>query len=287
MRAGNIVDGGRTRCTPMNQQTRIANEAVRDDDAKAKLVPALERGTRVLDLVARSKVAISLSDISRELGIAKSSAHLLCNTLIHLELLIRQPDQSFRLGPHVMRWSNAFVQQSDVAMEFASIWDQETDLPGATITLSVLQDDQVVYIAARNSGANATLMDFRAGMRLPAAFTATGKSFLSYMSDFEVRRLFAAGLPPPRTPRSVRSVDRLLEELRQVRQDGYSCDDEQVAEGMVCYGASVLDSRNRPIAGVAVSLPPQSLSQEEKQRIIANVQRIASRLSRRMGADLA
>ena len=256
------------------------------DESRPKLVPAVERGARILDLVARSMAQLSLSDLSRELGIAKSSVHMLCNTLVHLELLIRRPDQTYQLGPHVMRWSNAFVQQSDVATEFASIWDQETDLPGATITLSVLEEGQVVYIAARNSGASAGVLDFRTGMRLPAAFTATGKSFLSYLSDFEVRRLYAQGLPPARTPKSVRSVDALLEELGQIRRDGYSCDNEQVAEGMVCFGASVLDSRNRPIAGVAVSLPAEKLVLQDKSRIIDNVQRIASRLSRRMGADL-
>ena len=84
----------------------------------------------------------------------------------------------------------------------------------------------------------------------------------------------------------MRSVDALLEELGQIRRDGYSCDNEQVAEGMVCFGASVLDSRNRPIAGVAVSLPAEKLVLQDKSRIIDNVQRIASRLSRRMGADL-
>jgi DNA-binding IclR family transcriptional regulator len=256
------------------------------DESRPKLVPAVERGARILDLVARSKAHVSLSELSRELGIAKSSVHMLCNTLVQLELLIRRPDQTYQLGPHVMRWSNAFVQQSDVATEFASIWDQETDLPGATITLSVLEEDQVVYITARNSGASAGVLDFRAGMRLPAAFTATGKSFLSYLSDFEVRRLYARGLPQARTPKSVRSIDALLEELGQIRRDGYSCDNEQVAEGMVCFGASVLDSRNRPIAGVAVSLPAEKLVLEDKSRIIDNVQRIASRLSRRMGADL-
>jgi DNA-binding IclR family transcriptional regulator len=256
------------------------------DAARPQLVPALERGTRILDFVARSKASVSLSEIARDIGIAKSSAHLLCNTLVQLELLIRRPDQTFRLGPHVMRWSNAFIQQSDVAAEFASIWDHETDLPGATITLSVLQEDQVVYIAARNSGSLSTTVDFCVGMRLPAAFTATGKSFLSHMADFEVRRLFATGLPAPRTPKSVRSIDQLLSELHQIRRDGYSCDDEQVAEGMVCYGASVLDSRNRPIAGVAVSLPPKNFSTAERNNIINNLKGIASRLSRRMGADL-
>jgi DNA-binding IclR family transcriptional regulator len=255
-------------------------------DSKAKPVPALERGTRILDLVARSKTSLSLSDLARELKIARSTAHSLCHTLVNLELLIRRNDQTFLLGPHLMRWSNAFTLQVDVAAEFASIWDQETEFPGATITLTVLDGTEVVYIAARNSAFSQPLLDFRAGMRLPAAFTATGKAFLSRMSDFEIRRLFPDGLPPARTPHSVQDVDRLLAELQEVRRDGYSRDEEQVAEGMVCYGAAVLDSRNRPIAGVAVSLPVEALTEDSRRLIIASVTRIATRLSHRMGADI-
>lgn len=257
------------------------------EEIKPNATPALERGARILDLVARSKIFPSLSDVSRELGIARSTVHALCQTLVQLDLLIRRGDQTFQLGPHVMRWSNAFMQQSDVATEFATIWDQETELPGATITLTVLEGSEVVYIAARNSAVSHSLIEFRAGMRLPAAFTATGKAFLSHMTDFEVRKLFAQGLPEALTMHSVQDIDRLLDELRQIRGCGYSCDDQQVAEGIICFGASVLDSRNRPMAGVAVSLPADELPQEERDRVIANVQRIATRLSHRMGADLS
>jgi len=256
-------------------------------DSKAKYVPALERGTRILDLVARSRSPLSLSDMARELKLARSSVHTLCHTLVNLELLIRRNDQTFQMGPHVMRWSNAFTTQSDVAAEFAAMWDQETELPGATITLSVLEGPEVVYIAARNSDVSHSLIEFRAGMRLPAAFTATGKAFLSHMSEFEVRKLFADGLPPGRTPKSVQDIEVLLGELQEVRRSGYSCDDQQVAEGIVCFGASVLDSRNRPIAGVAVSLPTEALESGDRGRVISNVQRIATRLSHRMGADLS
>ncbi len=258
-----------------------------DKERRQKLVPAVERAVRILDFVARSKIYPNLSCLARELDIAKSSIHMLCNTLIQLELLIRRPDQTFQLGPHVMRWSNAFTQQSDLATEFASIWDQETELPGATITLSVLDGSEVVYIAARNSEASHSLIDFRAGMRLPAAFTATGKAFLSHMSDAEVRRLYGDGLPEPRTPFSVRSLDALMKELESTRTQGFSVDNQQLVEGIICFGASVLNSHNRPIAGVAVSLLAERLSDEDRARIISNVQRIATRLSHRMGADLS
>jgi IclR family transcriptional regulator, blcABC operon repressor len=256
-------------------------------DKKPAPSPALERGARILDLVARSRSFLSLSDLSRELSIARSSVHSLCQTLVTLELLIRRSDQTFQLGPHVMRWSNAFTLQSDVATEFAAIWDQETKFPGATITLTVLDGAEVVYIAARNSKGSRTSIEFRVGMRLPAAFTATGKAFLSHMSDYEIRRLYVDGLPAARTSRSVTSVDDLLCEMRSIRHAGYSCDEEQIAEGMVCFGATVLDSRNMPLAGIAVSLSLDADSTADRASIIDNLLRMAARLSHRMGADVS
>lgn len=259
---------------------------MKQEPTNEKLVPAVERAVRILDLVARADSAPNLSAISRELGIAKSTTHGLCNTLVEMNLLARRPDQSFELGPHVMRWSNAFMRNSDVATEFARLWDQETGLPGATITLSVLEGAEVVYIAARNSSVSQSLIDFRAGMKLPAAFTATGKAILSHMSELEVRRLYPSGLPEPRTSHSVRSVGHLIEELRQVRRDNYSLDDQQVAEGLLCFGAAVLDSSNRPIAAIAVSVPSERYLDDSKPDLVSDVQRIAARLSQRMGADM-
>lgn len=257
------------------------------EKAAYKKVPAVERATRILDIVARAKTHPTLTEIGRELGLAKSSAHTLCRTLCELNLLIRRPDQSYQLGPHLMRWSHAFLRQSDVATEFASIWDRETGMPGATITLSVLEGEDVVYLAARNSDVSHGLIDFRAGQRLPAAFTATGKAFLAHLSDAEVRRLYPDGLPPARTRRSVATLGDLLDELRLIRSDGYSVDDQQVADGLVCFGAAVLDSANRPIAGVAVSLLAEDVDAARRAQAIDTIRDVATRLSARMGAEIA
>lgn len=250
-----------------------------------KLVPALERGTRILDMVAKSSQSLSATQIGQELGLPKSTVHGLCATLVQLNLLVRKPDQTYKLGPHLMRWANAFSYRSDVANEFASIWDEGTRLPGATITLSVLEGTEVVYIAARNSEMTPNFA-FRVGMRLPAPFTATGKSFLSYLRDSEVRELFEKDFPAPITDKSVRDVDDLIGELKACRTRGYSVENEQVSAGMQCFAAPVLNSHNRPIAAIAVSFPKEDISFEKEKGIVSDVQDIARKLSLRMGAQV-
>ncbi len=250
-----------------------------------KLVPALARGVRILDIVSKSKQSLNVTEIAAELGVAKSSVHGLCATLVELHLLVRKSDQTYYLGPHVMRWANRFSRESDVATEFATIWDQGSQLPGATITLSVLEGAEVVYLAARNAELSVGF-DFRIGMRLPAPFTATGKSFLSYMSEAEVRKLIGNKFPEPLTERSVQDFDTLLAELKQIRMRGYSIDNQQVKDGMICFGASVLNSDNRPIAGVAVSLSQEAVDENGEDLIVNSVQEIAKTISFRLGAEL-
>ena len=253
--------------------------------AASPLVPAVERSCLIMDAIAKTPQGLTASQLARELGIAKSSAHSLCATLAQLNMLIRRSDQTFHLGSRIMRWANAFSERSDVAAEFATIWDEGTQFPGATITLSVLEGAEVVYIAARNSHALSNF-EFRAGLRLPAAFTATGKAFLSYMNDFEVKRMFEAHFPAPLTPRSPRNVKELLRDIEACRKRGFSIDDEGVREGMVCFGYPVLNSRNRPIAGLAVSLPKHDFGEREIESIVANVREIAKKISIRLGADI-
>ncbi len=248
-----------------------------------KLVPALERGSRLLDFVANAAERPTLTDIARELDLPKSSAHGLCNTLTALGLLRRNSDQTFQIGPHVMRWANSFTRETNVVKEFAEIWDRESFLPGATVTLSVMEAGEVVYVAARNSGAIAGF-NFRIGMRLPAPFTATGKCFLSFFSEAEIHALFRDGLPSPMTSRSVQDLPSLFSQLQRVRVQGFSIDNQEVADGMICVGAPILNANDHPIASIAVSLLSDALTTEQLNDVAASVREVACLMSRRMGA---
>lgn len=248
------------------------------------LVPALVRAHAILDLIASSDASPTVSDLARRLGLPKSTVHGLCATLVKLGLLVRGTDNCFRIGPHVMRWANTFVANSDVATEFAALWDSLNVLAGETITLTVLEGAEVVYIAARNSTSPLGLT-FRIGMRLPAAFTATGKAILSTMTDEQVRGIMANRWPQPLTGNSVHSIDELLRELAKVRRKGYSIDNGQVREGMWCFGTPVRNSANQVVAGVAVSMLAGSVDGPTADLVAANIQKVARLLSTRLGAD--
>ncbi len=253
----------------------------------AKRVPALVKAAQILDLLTREARPLRGAEIARALGLSKSTVHVLCSTLLDLELLARVGGAHFAIGPHALSWAGAFQSQSDLTTEFNRVWDALNVLPEETVTLSILSGIDVVYIGCRN-GSRPIGVSFRAGMRLPAPYTATGKAILSTFDEGDLRRLFADGWPPSLTRASVRDLDALITELAEVRVRGFSIDHGQSREGASCFGAPVFTSPAGPaVAGVAVALLTASASDAAIAETGDAVRRLASRLSRRLGAQAA
>lgn len=251
-----------------------------------KNVPALVRAHAILDLVTTADSAQTVSEMAKRLNLPKSTVHGLCATMVNLGLLVRRSDNSFHIGPHVMRWSNAFMATADLVAEFNAIFDEINLLTSETITLSVLEGAEVMYIACRNS----TLplgITFRIGMRLPAPFTATGKAILGAMKDDQVRSIMANRWPQPLTANSVPDLDSFLVELEETRRRGFSIDNSQVRDGMTCLGTPVRNSTNNVVAGVAVSFLSADVDTSTINLMARNIRKVADLLSVRLGADMS
>lgn len=255
------------------------------DKSVQKLVPAVERAAEILDLVSSSRRFLTVSELSRETNLPKSTVHGLCGTMVQLGLLVRRADQTFVVGPHVLRWSNGFERQTDVATEFALLCDEITVPEHAAASLSVPENADMVFIAARQAVAG-NRFAARPGMRFPLVYSASGKAVLSLSPDFEVRRMCAGSFPAPLTDKSVGGVEDLLEELKQGRAEGVFREVGQCIEGVTNVSSPVVNALNKPLAAVMLSAPSELVEGQALHEISAAVLSLAQRLSRRMGADI-
>lgn len=254
-----------------------------DTESRGKPVPALVRTKKILDSLSANPKPMGVSDLARLLDLPKSTVHGLCHTLVDLGLLMRVGPSQFAIGPHVLSWANAFEGQSDLTQEFLRIAEASDLVSQQAINLSILTGREVMYVACRR-GTDPLGVSFRPGVRLPAPFTATGKAMMSTMSEDEVRAIFANDWPAAWTRRSISGVDALLQELEEVRQRGYSIDDGQLRDAMVCFGAPVFGANDdRAIAGIAIGLLSGEVNDESTAKVSNAVRTLAERLSQRLG----
>jgi DNA-binding IclR family transcriptional regulator len=118
------------------------------------------------------------------------------------------------------------------------------------------------------------------GRRLPASVTATGKAALALLERDEVARRFDGVQLPTLTRRSLPNLEALFADLDVVRGRGYSMDDEETVEGVVCFGVAIpgREPGEGPYAA-SITLLKARATFDRVPALIADLHRLATRLS--------
>jgi DNA-binding IclR family transcriptional regulator len=232
------------------------------------VVPALDRGMRVLRLLAESpQRAYSLTEIARLLAIPKSTAFNICGALAEGQLLRRVRD-GFQLGRGLLELGSAYASSVNLVAEFYDVCREVPPDLGAVIQLAVLDEDlQAVYLAHQDCGSGLRLgLGGMIGRRVPANCTAGGKVLLALLPPAELDdRLRRAGPLARVTRRSVTSRARLLKEIAAARETGYAFDAGGAIPGLSCV-ATGFPSRHADGGYLALSVTgPASLADDPWQ----------------------
>ena len=196
----------------------------------------MTRAGAILDLLAENAgEAAGPSELARRLGLPKSSIANICNALADIGL-VRRIGTGFALGRKLAELGGAYLASVDQVQEF---YEATQLLPAGseeTVQLAILDGLEMTYLA-RHDGRQPVRLTSQIGRRLPATVTATGKAALASLAegDLEARLAGLVDLPTL-TPNSIATVDALRADLAVVRERGYSMDDEETVEGVVCFG---------------------------------------------------
>jgi len=247
-------------------------------DPTKRRAPAAERTIRILDQLAASSAPMGVSELARCLDIPKSSVFGICETLVETGVLHSEPT-GYSMSAHCLRWSGAYLSRSSLVSEFQRTLARDGRLANYTVTLSTLENDQVVYLACRNSD-KPLGFTFQIGMRLPAVYSATGKAMLSQLPQEQRRTLLSAPWHAPFTDNSVRDFEAFEEDVKVWRAQGYAVDNGEIREGMVCLGAPILGPEGSPVAGIAISMTSTEARDAAKKDLGGIICEIAGSLSR-------
>ena len=145
--------------------------------------PAVTRGIRILGLLAEADGPMTLTEVAKGLGIAKSSASNLCLALEAGGMLERVP-LGFRLGRRTAELGAAYAFQFNQVRELFSVCQASPILRREVVQITMLDGADTLYLA-RHEGRLHGRIGTPIGSRLPAALTAAGNALLSALDDDE------------------------------------------------------------------------------------------------------
>jgi DNA-binding IclR family transcriptional regulator len=253
------------------------------DSALARLVPAVDRAARLLELLESGGRPMTISELARQLGINKGTMRDLLETLrVHGLLERDESRKQYRLGPRLARLGMAALGQMDLAsVARPFLVDLASEINGAVL-LVVPQGDRATIVDKVDGGRVAVEVSATVGRRIRLAAGACGKVFLSVLSESE-RAHFLADLTHP-TPRTITDPAAYFAELEDVRRLGYATDDEEYLTGVRAVASPVFDARGRLAAAVLVLGLIGSLTLEALPRTGAATARTGRAISAALGA---
>ena len=243
-----------------------------------------------LDRIRAASGPVSLNELTREIGLAKTSLFRILHTLEVAGYLERDPDGRYRAPAALRPHSSAALQPDllDAAQPLMKALNREFR---ETVSLAMLFENHVEVIATLESP-QLIRMGNTVGRILPPHASSLGKAITAFKARNGAIRCCAAtgSIASPITPSS-RTSD-LKREFERIRQSGYSLDAEESALGGCCFGAPIRGADREVIGAISLSMPKMRLAVADdlRDRILAAVRAAAHDISeqlRRRRRDIA
>ena len=253
---------------------------------------SVDRVLTILQYLARHPGEHGVRALSAALELSPSTVDRLLKSLLQAGF-VRQSEATSRysIGVQAVQLGLAALGTFDLTAIAPSYLQALVAETGESAFLAVLDDGQVVYLL-KQEGQYAIRTTAILGSRRPAHCTALGKSFLATMPLLEAKSLLERKGMSAMTAHTITDLNRLWEELAQVRLRGYAVDREEVEEGLMCLGAPIRNHLGQTIAAISLAGPVGRVLLCEEQygrRVAATAQEISLALGYvpRLATDLA
>jgi len=250
-------------------------------------VPAVERAVLVLRALGNDDRGRRLSELSRELGLSKSTLSGLLSTLERYGLVERDPTDSrvFHLGMGLLDLGGAVLRRLDLRELAHPSLRRLSEASGETAILHV-RDGEETVIADRSEPPRQLKVVAPLGHRLPPFAGSVAKAILATLPEREAADLVCSRPLPTFTSRSITTPDLYLAELARVRADGYALEDDEYLDGVYAVSAAILDAGGRAVATLSVAGVRARVTSERIRGLGPVVAEVARDVSRRLGAPM-
>lgn len=240
----------------------------------------LEKGLRILDLFDRDHQHRSLSEVSRLTGINKTSTYRLVNTLVQMGYLRKSKNnKSLRLGPRAFVLGHHFFHGFDIFQSVKPIIDNTFLEQKVSIDSALLHEHTLISLYRREMP---NLIYFRLPLIMDELYArAMGKAILAKLDQTELSNILEGLHFKKHTAKTLLSKEELLKDIELTRNRGYSINNEEYVEGLICIGAPLMNLREKAVVGaVSLDFPTSEYSLESIMRDFPRVlTKLASELS--------
>jgi IclR family transcriptional regulator, KDG regulon repressor len=245
---------------------------------------SLDKALLILELIIDQGRDLSITEISDKLGMGKGTVHRILSTL-KARKFIHQDDKTkmYGLGVRTLEIGMAPKRERFLRKAMVPFLMDLYETCRETVNAAVWEYNEIRYIY-RLESAEMLRISISAGARFPGYSAATGKIFLSYFSDEDIRQIYGRKNAFKKlTEKTIDSIDALIQEIQKVRIKRVAIDDEESLVGVYCVAAPIISSKGECVASISISAPKNRVSTSTGSTFIKLVAETARKISSSLG----
>lgn len=247
-------------------------------------IVSVERALDVILTLYNNGKEMGISDLSRELGLHKSTVHRILASLEKKKFVYQNLENEkywlsmklYAIGLLV----GEKISLVDVLKPFAKeLFDEFNEVVNVSILDEDTSNGYKSLIILKEADVNKVLsVNPHIGSYSDAHVSSVGKCLLAFSKDIEHKKLFAHPMKQY-TKNTIKTYEELIKELQKVKEAGYAIDNEEQEIGLTCIGAPILDKSGYAIAAISISGPSSRMKVGDFNKKIQKVKEIANKIS--------
>jgi len=253
------------------------------NNPRRNTVYSLERGLGVLEAVAAANGPIGITELSRQLGLAKGSIARMVATLVQLRYLVRDPEtRKYRLGLKLWELGSKSITKLDIRGIARPVMEELHHLTGETVHLTVLSSDSKMVFLDKLDSTKGIRPNVQLGAHLPTHCVANGKAILPFLPESQVEILLSKKLRQF-TDTTITKKSELMAALEETRRSGYAVNNGEYRNDVSGVAAAIRDHTNYPAAALGISLPSTRMTPAKSAELGQMVAEYARKISLALG----
>lgn len=207
---------------------------------------------------------MGLLELSKELGLNKSTVHRILNSLICMDYVKQDAETAkYSLSFKFCQISNQILAQNNIISLARPYIRELAEQTGETVHLVQIDGINAVYIDKVEASQASVRLVSRVGKTIPLYCSGVGKALLADMADEKVRSIWEKSKKVKFTEYTVTDFDEFKKVLEEGRQRGYSIDNEENELGVRCVAVALKGYNEKPTYAISVSAPKDRMDETQ------------------------
>ncbi|MBU5294131.1 IclR family transcriptional regulator [Anaerosalibacter bizertensis] len=248
-----------------------------------QIVQSVDRTLSILELLADYDDGLRIMEISDKVGLHKSTVHRLLSTLAYKGYVVQDLDTNkYKLTLKLFELGSKRIKDIDILSASKPYTKALMEKINEIVHLVIQDGNEIVYIDKVEAD-NTIRMASNIGKRSPMYSTSVGKAMLAFMEEDEVEEIWNNSEIEKFTEYTITDLDDLKDKLKEIRERGYSVDDQENELGVRCIGAPVFNRFGKVEGAISISGPTIRVTEEKVEEIAREVIKYANMISNELG----